>query len=127
MDLLPDRSVEIVSTWLQNHPSIDTISRDGSDAWVKDVEANQLEAFEASLTSVQQDKDAVLAGLTLPWSNGSLEEHMKRLKLIKCSLHGRAKFDVLRLRVPHSAVWRIFFQNIGKRENYCMKCVFFSL
>jgi hypothetical protein len=27
---------------------------------------------------VQQDKDAVLAGLTLPWSNGPVEGHVNR-------------------------------------------------
>jgi hypothetical protein len=30
------------------------------------VKVSQLEAFESFVTGVQQDKDAVLAGLTLP-------------------------------------------------------------
>jgi hypothetical protein len=38
------------------------------DAWLKAVEANHLDAFESFVTGVQQDKDAALAGLTLPWS-----------------------------------------------------------
>lgn len=71
------------------------------DTWLKDVQASHLEAFESFVTSVQQDKDAVLAGLTLPWSNGPLEGHVNRLKLIKRSMYGRAKFDLLRLRVLH--------------------------
>jgi transposase len=29
IDLLPDRSVETVSAWLEKHPTIETISRDG--------------------------------------------------------------------------------------------------
>jgi hypothetical protein len=33
------------------------------------VEAEALQAFQPFVTGVQQDKDAVLAGLTLPWSN----------------------------------------------------------
>jgi transposase len=39
------------------------------DAWLAAVQASQLEAFESFVTGVQQDKDAVRAGLSLPWSN----------------------------------------------------------
>jgi hypothetical protein len=40
------------------------------EAWLKEVEASQLEAFASFVTSLQQDKDAVLAALTLPRSTG---------------------------------------------------------
>jgi hypothetical protein len=50
-------------------------------------------------TGVQQDKEAVFAGLTLPWSNGPLEGNVNRLKLIKRSMYGRAEVDLLKLRV----------------------------
>ena len=46
---------------------------------------------------------AVLAGLTLPWSNGPLEGHVNRLKLIKRSMYGRAEFDLLKLRVLYQS------------------------
>jgi transposase len=69
------------------------------DTWLEAVQASQLEAFASFVTSIQQDKDAVLAGLTLPWSTGPLEGHINRLKLIKRQGYGRAKFDLLRLRV----------------------------
>ena len=52
-------------------------------------------------TGVQQDKDAVLAGLTLPWSTGPVEGQVNRLKLIKRSMYGRAGFDLLKFRVLH--------------------------
>jgi Transposase len=67
------------------------------------VEASHLEAFQTFVTGVQKDKDAVLAGLTLPWSNGPLEGHVNRLKLIKRSMYGRAEFDLLKLRVLHQS------------------------
>jgi transposase len=35
--------------------------------------------------------------------NGPLEGHVNRLKLIKRSMFGRAKFDLLRLRVLYRA------------------------
>ena len=38
------------------------------DTWLEAVQASQLEAFASFVTSIQQDQDAVLAGLTLPWS-----------------------------------------------------------
>ncbi len=40
------------------------------DAWLAAVQARHLEAFQSFVTGVQQDKDAVLAGWSLPWSNG---------------------------------------------------------
>ncbi len=65
------------------------------------MQASHLEAFESFVTGVQQDKDAVLAGLTLEWSNGPLEGNVNRLKLIKRSMYGRAEIDLLKLRVLH--------------------------
>ena len=70
-------------------------------AWLAQVEASHLEAFDSFVTGVHQDQDAVLAGLTLPWSNGPLEGNVNRLKLIKRSMYGRANFDLLKLRVLH--------------------------
>ena len=40
------------------------------DSWLNKVETSQLPAFHTFVTSVHKDKDAVLAGLTLPWSTG---------------------------------------------------------
>ncbi len=71
------------------------------DAWLGAVQASHLEAFQPVVTGVQQDKDAVFAGLTLPWSNGPLEGNVNRLKLIKRSMYGRAEIDLLKLRVLH--------------------------
>jgi transposase len=71
------------------------------DAWLNKVEASHLQAFQTFVTGVQNDKEAILAGLTLPWSNGPLEGQINRLKLIKRSMYGRAEFDLLKLRVLH--------------------------
>ncbi|MHB1838977.1 MAG: transposase [Acidobacteriaceae bacterium] len=38
-----------------------------------------------------------------PWSNGPVEGQIHRLKLIKRFMYGRANFDLLRLRVIHTA------------------------
>jgi transposase len=54
-------------------------------------------------THLCRDEAAVLAALQLPWSNGPVEGQVRRLKLIKRQMYGRAKFDLLRLRVLHAA------------------------
>jgi transposase len=50
-----------------------------------------------------RDEAAFMAALQQPWSNGQVEGQNHRLKLIKRSMYGRAKFDPLRLRVVTAA------------------------
>jgi transposase len=64
------------------------------DSWLNEVEASHLPELESFARGIQQDKAAVLAGLMLPWSQGPLEGHVKRLKLIKRSMYGRAKLPL---------------------------------
>ena len=46
-----------------------------------------------------RDQSEVLAALTYQWSNGPVEGHVNRLKMIKRLMYGRANFDLLRYRV----------------------------
>jgi transposase len=48
---------------------------------------------------LQRDYAAVANVLDLQWSNGPTEGHINRLKMIKRLMFGRAKFDLLRIRV----------------------------
>ena len=73
------------------------------DTWLSLVEKSMLPEFKSFAKGIQQDKAAVLAGLTLPWSNGPVEGHVNRLKLIKRSMYGRAKLHLLRQRVLRSS------------------------
>ena len=73
------------------------------DTWLGEVEASNLPELKSFAKGIQQDKVAVLAGLTLPWSQGPVEGHVNRLKLIKRSMYGRAKLPLLRQRVLRSA------------------------
>jgi transposase len=68
--------------------------------WCEAVASGPLAGFAKHLC---RDDAAFLAALRLPWSNGPVEGHVHRLKLIKRSMYGRAKFDLLRLRVLHAA------------------------
>ncbi len=62
----------------------------------KDSAVAELRRFAASLRS---DYAAVEAGIVEEWNNGMVEGHVNRLKLLKRQMYGRAKFDLLRIRV----------------------------
>jgi transposase len=48
IDLLADRTVETVSAWLKAHPTIDTISRDGSSEYASAIKKGAPQAREVS-------------------------------------------------------------------------------
>ncbi|MFV2110464.1 ISL3 family transposase [Micromonospora sp. LOL_015] len=60
----------------------------------------ELRGFAAGLVS---DRDAVVAGLTQPWSSGPVEGQVNRIKTIKRQMYGRANLDLLRKRVLAAA------------------------
>jgi transposase len=49
------------------------------------------------------DHDAVLAAIQFPWSNGQVEGHVHRLKLLKRTMYGRAGLELLRRRLIRAA------------------------
>jgi transposase len=49
--------------------------------------------------SIDRDRDAVIAGLTLPWSSGACEGTVNRIKMLMRQMFGRAGFPLLRKRV----------------------------
>jgi transposase len=67
--------------------------------WFQEVLRSDLPELRQFAAGIQRDKLAVQAGLTLSYSNGLVEGHINRLKLIKRSMYGRANFDLLRQRV----------------------------
>ncbi len=69
------------------------------EAWLWHVANSEVVALRRFAAGIQRDKGAVVAGLTLEWSQGQVEGQVNRLKLVKRSMYGRAKFDLLRLRV----------------------------
>jgi transposase len=69
------------------------------ESWLTAVLRERVPGLYGFARSLEQDKSAVLAALMLSWSNGQVEGQVTRLKLIKRQMYGRAKFDLLRLRV----------------------------
>jgi transposase len=72
------------------------------DAWLEWARASQIRELQGFATSVERDKAAVVAGLTLPQNNGLVEGHVNKLKLIKRMGYGRAAFPLLRQRVLYA-------------------------
>jgi hypothetical protein len=70
--------------------------------WLAVAEAASAAEVRGLAGSLRQDEAAVAATLRLPWSNGLVEGHVHRVKLIKRPMFGRAGFDLLRRRVLHS-------------------------
>jgi transposase len=71
--------------------------------WLFDAEASEVRETRQFAHKVRQDEAAVRAGCTLPWSNGQTEGQVTKLKAIKRSMYGRAKFDLLRQRALYVA------------------------
>ena len=56
--------------------------------------------FETFAIGLQREHLAVEATLSLRYSNGQTEGHVNRLKTIKRQTYGRARFGLLRRRLP---------------------------
>ncbi len=76
-------------------------ARDGTAlaTWLTDADASGLPSFVTLAHGIRADLAAVQAALTTEWSNGPVEGHVHRVKLIKRQGYGRAGFDLLRRRV----------------------------
>jgi transposase len=69
------------------------------DDWMHRVQDDDLPALHSFVTGIKRDKDAVVNGLTLPWSSGAVEGQVTKIKLLKRLGYGRAKLDLLRRRI----------------------------
>jgi transposase len=67
--------------------------------WLAKAEGSSCPEVRGFAAGVRQDEAAVAAGLSEAWSNGPVEGHVNRLKLIKRQMYGRAGFALLRARV----------------------------
>jgi len=68
------------------------------DSWLEQMRASGIPQFVSFARSVEQDKTAIVAGLTLPYSTGPVEGNITRLKLIKRQAYGKASLDYLQRR-----------------------------
>jgi len=69
------------------------------DAWLKRAKASQVTELSSFVNGLRRDYAAVRAACRLPWSNGPTEGHINRLKFLKRQMFGRARLDLLRVKV----------------------------
>jgi transposase len=73
------------------------------DAWLQRTREHGSRELIGFASGIRRDYAAVQAGLSRLESNGRVEGQITRLKYLKRQMYGRAKFDLLRLRVLHAA------------------------
>jgi transposase len=69
------------------------------EAWLVQAEESTLPEFRKMAKGIRLDDAAVRAAFTSEWSNGQVEAQVNCLKRKPRIVFGRAKFDLLRLRV----------------------------
>jgi transposase len=68
------------------------------DHWLARATTSGVAPLQRFATGLYANYDAVAAGLRLPWSNGPVEGHINRLKMLKRQMFGRANIDLLSRR-----------------------------
>jgi len=94
-----DRTYDLVQQFAQ---MLRTRTGEHLDDWLAKVADSQIPELQSFTLGIERDKPAVVAGLTLPHSNGVVEGKINKLKLIKRMMYGRTEFPLLRQRVLHA-------------------------
>jgi transposase len=71
---------------------------DRLDGWLARATTSAVAALRRFAQGLRDDYAAVQAGVTVPWSNGPVEGHINRLKMLKRHMFGRAHLDLLSCR-----------------------------
>ncbi|MFB6979124.1 transposase [Streptomyces scopuliridis] len=67
--------------------------------WLDAARQNDLPSLHTLAAGIDRERDAVIAGLPLPWNSGVVEGHVNRIKMLKRQMFARAGFALLRKRV----------------------------
>ena len=71
--------------------------------WTDQAKASGIAELKAFALKLLQDMEAVVAAMVLPYSQGQTEGRVNKLKLVKRSMYGRGKFDLMRQRVLYAS------------------------
>jgi transposase len=69
------------------------------DPWLTRAATSSLTPVRRFARGLRADYAAVQAAVTLPWSQGPIEGHINRLKMLKRQMFGRARLDLLARRL----------------------------
>lgn len=61
------------------------------EAWPAGADADDPPALRSFTRGIRRDRDAVTAGLSLPWNSGRVEGHVNRIKMLKRQMFGPAR------------------------------------
>ncbi|HGM5456441.1 TPA: transposase, partial [Serratia marcescens] len=67
--------------------------------WFTHVSKNGPVELQRVAAGMEADAAAICEAITSRWSNGVVEGHVNRLKMLKRQMYGRASFELLRRRV----------------------------
>ncbi|MFD4143027.1 transposase [Streptomyces sp. NPDC058572] len=67
--------------------------------WITEAVTSSLPGISTFAAGLENDFDAVTAGLTTGWNSGPVEGAVNRIKMLKRQMFGRAGFPLLRKRV----------------------------
>jgi transposase len=67
--------------------------------WIETAIGSGFSFLAQFARTLRRDLPAVELAITAPWSNGPMEGHINRLKMIKRQMYGRAGFALLKARV----------------------------
>jgi transposase len=68
------------------------------EPWLRRAASSSLPPFRRFTKGLRTAMAAVQAAVTLPWSQGPIEGHINRLKMLKRHMFGRARLDLLARR-----------------------------
>jgi len=75
---------------------------EGLDGWLARAKESRVTELGSFANGISRDYAAVRAAFSLSWSNGIVEGHVNRLKFLKRQMFGRARLDLLRIKVLHA-------------------------
>ena len=67
--------------------------------WLSCMENSEFSEIQSLAKSMGQDFDAINAAIKEKWSNGVVEGHVNRIKMLKRQMYGRANIDLIKKRV----------------------------
>ncbi len=79
-----------------------SLARCATRGWLTRAKACHVTELGSFVNGIRRDSAAVHAAFSLPWSNGTTEGHVNRLKFLKRQMFGRAHLDLLRVKVLHA-------------------------
>ena len=110
---LTNHQAQIVDTLKQQCPSFAvmrklvfgfrTMLRGGNLAalhrWMEQARKTGIHSLVRFVRTLKQDLSAVESAVSESWSNGPVEGHINRLKMLKRQMYGRAGIELLRARL----------------------------